>query len=162
MILTAVPPEALPEPAPMQMASAGTTTAQPAGSVTLTAQATLTTPVGNATVSYSGTTLVVDGQSYPRGTPPTHRGYAQGRVLVSPVSGRPTSEIEQLIARLGLRIDRALGGTPPIGYLVTVPEGYELQWQAALMRQPAVLSVDLDGRMTTQPVMPSMGPGVVR
>jgi hypothetical protein len=50
--------------------------------------------------------------------------------------------------------------------VITVPEGYERQWQAALRRQPAVAGADLDGRMTTQPVRPGgampVGPGVVR
>lgn len=169
-----------PDQPPMLMASAGAAAAAAAapagGRVTLTAQgsvaATSAAPAGaapagevaptsNASVTYQGTTLVVDGQSYPRQTTPGARGFAPGRLVLSPESGRPFSEVEAMLARFGLRVERALGGTPPIGWLIAVPAGFEQQWQAALMRQPAVMSVDLDGRMTIQPRMNS-GPSVVR
>jgi hypothetical protein len=126
-----------------------------------TAPAGEVAPVSNASVTYQGTTLLVDGQSYPRQTAPGERGFAPGRLLLSPESGRPFTDVQALLARLGLRIERALGGNPPIGWLIAVPAGFEQQWQAALMRQPAVMSVDLDGRMTIQP-RSNMGPGVVR
>ena len=164
-----------PDQPPVLMASAGSAVgaaAVPAGGrVTLTAQgsvaATSAAPTGevaptsNASVTYQGTTLVVDGQSYPRQTTPGARGFAPGRLVLSPESGRPFSDVEAMLARFGLRVERALGGTPPIGWLIAVPAGFEQQWQAALMRQPAVMSVDLDGRMTIQPRMNS-GPSVVR
>ncbi len=174
-----------PDQPPMLMASAGAAAAAAAapagGRVTLTAQGSVAAtsaaptatsqagvaaagevaPTSNASVTYQGTTLVVDGQSYPRQTTPGARGFAPGRLVLSPESGRPFSEVEAMLARFGLRVERALGGTPPIGWLIAVPAGFELQWQAALMRQPAVMSVDLDGRMTIQPRMNS-GPSVVR
>ncbi|MEY2688179.1 MAG: hypothetical protein RL375_2377 [Pseudomonadota bacterium] len=176
MIITPVTPEFMPpDQPPVLMASAGAATAAgPAGrGVVLTAQNTAAgapapaapagelAPVSNASVTYQGTTLVVDGQSYPRAAASPARGFAPGRLVVSPESGHPISEMETLITRLGLRIERALGGTPPIGWLIAVPVGFELQWQAALMRQPAVMSVDVDGRMTIQPRLNS-GPSVVR
>lgn len=175
MFITPVTPDFPPQDQPpVLMASAGTTSAAgPAGGTTLTAQSSATNapgaaapagdlaPVSNASVTYQGTTLVVDGQSYPRPPASPNRGFAPGRLLLSPESGRPIADIEALLARLGLRIERALGGTPPIGWLIAVPAGFEQQWQAALMRQPAVMSVDLDGRMTIQP-RTNMGPGVVR
>jgi hypothetical protein len=180
MIITPVTPDFPPQDQPpVLMASAGTTSAAgPAGGTTLTLQASAASasaagastaaapagelaPVSNASVTYQGATLVVDGQTYPRPPAAPNRGFAPGRLLLSPESGRPISDIEALLARLGLRIERALGGTPPIGWLIAVPAGFEQQWQAALMRQPAVMSVDLDGRMTIQPRM-NTGPSVVR
>jgi hypothetical protein len=175
MIITPVtvdfPP---PDQPPVLMASAAPAAAGPVGSgAVLTTPSSATgaasvarpaselAPVFNASVSYQGTTLVVDGQSYPRAPASPSRGYAPGRLLLSPQSGHPIGEVETLLTRLGLRIERALGGNPPIGWLIAVPAGFEQQWQAALMRQPAVMSVDLDGRMTIQP-RTNMGPGVVR
>jgi hypothetical protein len=147
------------------LASAGLP-ARPAAPVTLTAQANVTPGQTMAAVSYNGTTLTVDGQSYPRANANTgaERGYAPGRLIVSPQPGRG-AEIPPLMARLGLTVDRAMGGDPPIGWVISVAEGFELQWQAALQRQPAVAAADVDGRMSTQPVRPGAmpaGPGVVR
>lgn len=178
MLITPVTPDFPPQDQPpVLMASAGTAAAPlsgPAvGSAALTTQSSAggasaavapagdLAPVSNASVSYQGSTLVVDGQNYPRPATLPNRGFAPGRLLLSPEMGHPISEIETLLARLGLRIERALGGNPPIGWLIAVPAGYEQQWQAALMRQPAVMSVDLDGRMTIQP-RSNMGPSVVR
>ncbi|MEY4751809.1 MAG: hypothetical protein RIQ60_4023 [Pseudomonadota bacterium] len=119
----------------------------------------------DAAASYQGDTLVVDGVAYPRdGSNSASRSYAPGRLLVSPQPGRG-GEIAALMLRLGLTVERALGGDPPIGWVISVPEGYELQWQAALKRQPAVAGADIDGRMSPQPARQGtlqIGPGMVR
>jgi hypothetical protein len=172
MFVTPLPPDIPPAPPAVssqtvRVASAGLPAA-PVAPATLTAQAgTPPTPTPTATaVAYNGTTLAVDGQIYPRatGSAGSERGYAPGRLLVSPQPGRG-GEIAPLMARLGLTVERPLGGDPPIGWVINVPAGFELQWQAALKRQPAVAAADVDGRMSTQPVRPGAmpaGPGVVR
>jgi hypothetical protein len=120
-------------------------------------------PSGTGAVSYQGTNLVVDGVIYPQQSQ-SDRGFAPGRLIVSPQPGRG-GEIAALMLRLGLTVERALGGDPPIGWVIAVPEGYELQWQAALKRQPAVAGADVDGRMRPQqPARPGalpVGPGTM-
>jgi hypothetical protein len=116
-------------------------------------------PPSGPAVVYQSTDLVVEGKTYPRGAAAA-RSFAEGRLLLTLKPGHAPSDLDALMTRMQLRVLRPLGGTPPIGWVIEVPEGFELQWQAALMQQAPVLSAGVDGRMTTQPVMPG-GPGVV-
>jgi hypothetical protein len=116
-------------------------------------------PPSGPAVVYQSTDLVVEGKTYPRGAAAA-RSFAAGRLLLTLKPGR-TADLDALMARMQLRVLRPLGGEPPIGWVIEVPEGFELQWQAALMQQAPVHSAGVDGRMTMQPVMPA-GPGIVR
>jgi hypothetical protein len=117
-------------------------------------------PPSGPAVVYQSTDLVVEGKTYPRGAAAA-RSFAAGRLLLTLKPGHAPTDLDALMTRMQLRVLRPLGGTPPIGWVIEVPEGFELQWQAALMQQAPVQSAGVDGRMTMQPVMPA-GPGIVR
>jgi hypothetical protein len=126
----------------------------------------------SAAVRYLAESLVVDGLSYLRA--PTvvtgdgsanQRHFVPGRLLVTARAGRH-AEMPALFVRLGLTVERPLGGDPPIGWVVQVPEGWEAPWQAALLKQAAVQGAGLDGRMQIQQPgaaggMVPAGPGLV-
>ncbi|WP_440222959.1 hypothetical protein ACQQ2N_18055 [Dokdonella sp. MW10] len=95
-------------------------------------------PRNNDAVRYSGASLRVDGNDYPRETTPSR--VAKGRVLVTPKQGEQDA-VTSLLARYGL----SLAGTTARGVLVViVPEGFELQWSSAFSNASSVTFATTD------------------
>lgn len=86
-------------------------------------------PDGNEYVDYDGRTLVVEGTQFPRENTMDPPGtFLPGRIVVQPEAGK-TDDALALVARYGL----ALEGRSAEGWLlVKGPDGFEMQWAAAL------------------------------
>lgn len=112
-------------------------------------------------VSYSGTTLRVEGTDYPRpagvrecaphvcvpGPANSTLSIAKGVLLVGVRPGNETAARARLAA-LGLPMQRELTGGRTL--LIAVPALFEAQWLAALASEPAFEYVEFDGVVTTQ------------
>lgn len=87
---------------------------------------------GNEYVDYAGTTLVVEGTEFKRDSAMDPPGtYLPGRVVVQP-DDHNADDALALIERYGLTLE----GRSSEGWLVVkAPDGFELQWAAALQSQ---------------------------
>ena len=89
-------------------------------------------PSGNEYVQYQGTTLVLEGNAFPREATPDSRGTTlPGRVVVQPDTDNMDDALV-LIERFGLPLE---GRSREGWLLVKVPAGFETQWAAALTSQ---------------------------
>ncbi|WP_162348445.1 hypothetical protein [Pseudoxanthomonas gei] len=86
-------------------------------------------PDGNEYVDYDGTTLVVEGTEYARENTMDPPGtFLPGRVVVQPEEGKLDDAVA-LIKRYGLTLE----GRSAEGWLLAkAPDGFEMQWAAAL------------------------------
>ena len=89
-------------------------------------------PDGNEYVGYTGTTLVVEGTEFKRESTMDPPGtYLPGRVVVQP-DDENADDALALIGRYGLTLE----GRSSEGWLVVkAPDGFEMQWAAALQAQ---------------------------
>lgn len=86
-------------------------------------------PEGNEHVDYDGRTLVVEGTEYPRENTMDPPGtYLPGRVVVQPEDGKLDDAVA-LIERYGLTLE---GRSAEGWLLVKAPDGFEMQWAAAI------------------------------
>lgn len=86
-------------------------------------------PQGNDHVEYDGTTLIVDGTPYPREATLDPPGtFLAGRTVVQPEQGKHDDAVA-LIERYGLTLE---GRSAEGWLLVKGPDGFEMQWAAAL------------------------------
>lgn len=114
-----------------------------------------------AVVSYTGTTLRIEGIDYPRpagvrecaphvcvpGPSNSTLAIAKGALLLGVRTGNEVAARARLTA-LDVTIQRELSGGRTLQ--IAVPPLFEAQWLAALSKEPAFEYVEYDGVVTTQ------------
>ena len=113
-------------------------------------------PKGNEYVDYAGTTLVVEGTEFKRESTMDPPGtFLPGRVVVQP-DAENVDDALTLIERYGLTLE---GRSSEGWLLVKAPDGFEMQWAAALQSQLGGRSfATIDSAQSPTPIVTPTAP----